>query len=75
MKLRAAREKSGKTQRQVAQESGITEVSYQRIEYGTQRPSLTTAILIARALDSTVEDLFGAATPDIEKEPDGNPAK
>ena len=75
MKLRAAREKSGKTQKQVAQESGITEVSYQRIEYGTQRPSLTTAILIARSINSTVESLFGAATPDTEKEPDGNPAK
>lgn len=75
MKLRAAREKSGKTQKQVAQESGITEVSCQRIEYGTQRPSLTTAILIARSINSTVESLFGAATPDIEKEPDGNPAK
>lgn len=62
MELRAAREASGKTQKQVAQETGITEVSYQRIEYGSQRPSLNTAILIARALGSTVENLFGAAT-------------
>ena len=57
--LRAAREASGKTQRQVAQEIGITEVSYQRIEYGLQRPSLITALLIARVLKSTVERLFG----------------
>lgn len=75
MELRAAREKSGKTQKQVAQEIGVTEVSYQRIEYGLQRPSLTTAIRIARVLNSTVEALFGAATPDNTKEPDGNQAE
>ena len=63
MDLRAAREASGMTQRQVAQEAGVSEVSYQRIEYGLQRPSLTTAILIARVLNSTVETLFGAETP------------
>lgn len=59
MELRVAREQSGKTQRQVAQEVGVTEVSYQRIEYGTQRPSLTTALLIARAVNSTAETLWG----------------
>lgn len=75
MDLRAAREASGKTQKQVAHETNITEVSYQRIEYGLQRPSLTTALLISRALNSTVEALFGAATPDNTKAPDGNPAE
>lgn len=60
VKLRAAREKTGKTQRQVAREAGITEVSYQRIEYNLQRPSLTTAIRIAKALNETVEQLFNA---------------
>lgn len=58
VKLRAAREASGKTQAQVAKEVGITAVSYQRIEYGSQRPSLNTAILIAQVLNSTVEELF-----------------
>lgn len=75
MQLRAAREQSGKTQVQVAQEVGISEQVYQRYEYDIHEPGVRTAIRIARALDSTVEDLFGAATPDIEKEPDGNPAK
>lgn len=75
MELRAAREQSGKTQKQVAQETGITEVSYQRIEYRLQRPSLITAILIARVLNSTVEDLFGAETPDNTKRPDSNRAE
>lgn len=50
--------KSGLTQVQVADKANITEISYQRIEYGTQRPSLDTAILIAKALNSSVEELF-----------------
>lgn len=68
MKLKAARDKTGLTQKQVAEDAKITEVSYQRIEYGTQRPSLATAILIARKVNSTVEDLFGAATPEERRE-------
>ena len=75
MELRAAREQSGKTQAQVAKEIGVSELSYQRYEYDKREPGVRTAIRISRALNSTVEDLFGAATPDIEKEPDGNPAK
>ena len=63
-KLRAAREKSGKTQSQVAKESEISETQYQNIEYNKSEPSVQTAIRIARVLDSTVEELFGAATPE-----------
>lgn len=72
--LRDKRKERGLTQSQVAEESGITERSYQRIESG-KMTTADTAILIARALNSTVEELFGAATPAIEKEPDGNPAE
>lgn len=64
MKLRAAREKSGKTQAQVAKEIGVTEHMYQRYEYDRNEPGVRTAISIARAVDSSVEELFGAATPD-----------
>ena len=60
-KLKDAREKSGLTQVQVAEKAGISEISYQRIEYGTQRPTVETAILIAEALNSTVEELFKKA--------------
>lgn len=74
MALRAAREQSGKTQAQVAKETGISELAYQRYEYGKRTPSATTAIRIARALDSTVEALFGAATPAIRETPGGNRA-
>ena len=54
-----ARKKQSLTQAKVAEKANISEVSYQRIEYGIQRPSLNTAILIARTVNSTVEKLFG----------------
>ncbi|MCD4835644.1 helix-turn-helix domain-containing protein [Phocea massiliensis] len=72
MQLRAAREASGKTQAQVAKLAKISESQYQNIEYDKSEPGVRTAIRIARVLNSTVENLFGAATPD---KPDGNPAK
>ena len=58
VKLRAAREASGKTQAQVAKEAGISALSYQRYEYALREPGVQTAIRIARALKSTVEALF-----------------
>lgn len=75
MELRVAREASGKTQAQVAKEIGISELSYQRYEYNKRLPRADVAVLIARAVNSTVEKLFGAATPDNTKEPDGNQAE
>lgn len=57
-KLKTKRHEAGLTQVEVAKKARITEVSYQRIEYGVQNPSLKTAILIAKALNSTVEELF-----------------
>lgn len=61
MELKTAREKSGKTQAQVAKESGIAERMYQRYEYDKSEPGVRTAIRIARTLRSTVEELFGEA--------------
>lgn len=57
-KIKQIRVKMGLTQVQVASAAGISETSYQRIEYGNQQPSLRTAILIAKILNSTVEELF-----------------
>lgn len=51
VKLQAAREKSGKTQAQVAREADITTVTYQRYEYGIREPGVRTAIRIADALN------------------------
>lgn len=59
MKLVEARKKCHLTQVEVAKKVGISEVSCQRIEYGTQRPSFDTAILIAKTIKSTVEKLLG----------------
>ena len=60
MTLRATREQSGKTQAQVAKEAKVAERLYQDYEYDKREPGVRTAIRIARALNSTVEDLFGA---------------
>ena len=57
-RLKTTRLQEGLTQKEIAEQAHITTTSYQRIEYGTQRPSLNTALLIAKALSSTVEELF-----------------
>ena len=54
LKLIKARKKAGLTQIEVATKAKISEISYQRIEYGTQRTSIDTAFLIADAVNSTV---------------------
>lgn len=59
-KLRAAREKSGKTQAQVAEEAGIAVRLYQYYEAGEKIPSARSAIRVARVLRSSVEELFDA---------------
>lgn len=57
--LQAAREASGKTQAQVAREIGITENAYQKYEYGKREPRARIAVRVARAVNSTVEALWG----------------
>lgn len=58
-RLRERREQQGKTQQEIAGLAKISLKSYQRIEKGVQDPSVSVAILIAKALKSTVEKLFG----------------
>lgn len=58
-KLREAREKCGLTQVQVAEKVGTTARAYQYYEAGEREPSVKTAILIAKAVKSTAEELFG----------------
>ena len=59
MTLRAAREASGKTQAQVAKEADVAERMYQEYEYDKSEPGVRTAIRIAKAVNSSVEELFG----------------
>ena len=58
IKLKNAREKTHLTQLEVAKKVGITVIAYQNYEAGRRVPNATTAKLIARALNSTVEKLF-----------------
>lgn len=53
-----ARKETGLTQVQVANKAKITARVYQYYEAGERKPSADTAILIAEALNSTVEELF-----------------
>lgn len=58
IRLIEAREKRHFTQVEVAKKVGISEVCYQRYESGERIPRADIAILIAKALKSTVEKLF-----------------
>ena len=57
-KLKARRQEKGLTQVEVAEQAKINTLSYRRYEAGERTPRADTAKLIAKALDSTVEDLF-----------------
>lgn len=57
--LKAARQKSGKTQKQVAMETGLDVRMYQNYEYGMNANAIQTAIKIAGSLGSNVEQLWG----------------
>ncbi len=54
------RQKKGKSKIQVAREVGVSRVTYYRYEDGERIPDAHTAILIANALDTTVEALWGS---------------
>ena len=61
-RLQAAREKSGKTQAQIAREVGVTVRAYQYYETNEKDPGVRTAIRIADALGvADVRELFAAA--------------
>lgn len=58
IKLRKHRESQKLTQKDVAEKAGITERGYQNYELGLRKPNVDTAIRIADALNSSVEELF-----------------
>lgn len=72
MELRAAREASGKTQKQVAKEAGVTERTYLYYEIDNMEPGAKTAIRIADVLGiksyKAFKEIFGVATPDETRE-------
>lgn len=56
--LKKRREERGLTQVEIAKKAGISWRAYQTYEAGDRIPKADTAKLIAKALDSTVEELF-----------------
>ena len=58
IKLKEKREKSALTQMEIAEKANISLMSYQRYETGKRVPNVETAKLIAKILNSTVEELF-----------------
>jgi DNA-binding XRE family transcriptional regulator len=54
-----ARTRANLTQVAVARVAGISERHYQAVEYGEHEPKVRRALRIARAVRSTVEELFG----------------
>lgn len=66
IKLIEARNKTGLTQVEIAEKSGITPICYQRYESGERIPRADTAILIADTLGvksyKKFKELFGGST-------------
>lgn len=58
LKLINYRISKGLTQSQLAKKVDISTRNYQRIEAGEREPKVRTAIKMAKALDTTVEELF-----------------
>ncbi|MHB8457746.1 MAG: helix-turn-helix transcriptional regulator, partial [Acidimicrobiales bacterium] len=60
-RLRLTRLARGLSQGDLARTAGVTRQAISGIESGRWSPSLDVALSLARALDSTVEGLFGSA--------------
>ena len=58
-RIKLLRKKNHLTQRKLAEIIGVTEVSLQRFEYGTARPSLDTLILLADHFSCSIDFLVG----------------
>lgn len=59
MKIKEKREAMGMTQKALAERVGVTPAQMCMIETGKRLPSLTVALRIASALETTVEELTG----------------
>lgn len=73
--LRQERIRHGWTQNYVAEQTGLSLTAIQKIETGRRKPSYDVLVKLEDLFGLTHRQLFGAATPDNAKEPDGNPAE
>ena len=58
-KLKDLRDYHGISQRELARRIGVGKTTISEIERGDRLPSVLTAIRIARALETTVEEIWG----------------
>jgi putative transcriptional regulator len=58
-KFKTRRLESGLSQFQLAVKTGISPQTISNVEQGKHLPQVTTALAFARALNTTVDDLFG----------------
>lgn len=61
-RVREFRDKTGISQRKMAEEIGLTHKGLQKIESGESQPKVDTAIAIASYFGSTVEKIFSQKT-------------
>lgn len=73
--IKVERENRGWTLEEVAEKVGITKQSISAIENGEVYPSYKTLCKLENLFDRSHKYLFGAATPNNTKEPDGNQAE
>ena len=66
--ITSARQKRGISQSQLARTAGISQPALSAIESGDANPSAATVILLARAMNCTISELYG------ESEQSGPPA-
>lgn len=74
--VRAARERAGLTQREVADRAGISVDTVRRAEAGSHEPSASKAAAIAAALGVSIDSLFaheGDGNRSPEDAPETNP--
>ena len=58
-KLKDLRDYQGISQRELARRIGVGKTTISEIERGDRLPNVLTAIRIARALETTVEEIWG----------------
>ena len=73
--LRQERIERGWSQQYVAREVGVSRVAIHQMETGITKPSYDVLIKLENLFQLGHRELFGAATPNNAKAPDGNPAK
>lgn len=60
-KLKERREELRLTQKEIAEKIGIAESAYHRYEHTKREPCVSTALKIAKALNTTVEELYSSS--------------